>query len=96
MIVRSPTTVNTGPSWPVMRVVWKVISGYFSTLRKPSLLRSASLAGTPVSTLAVLITSSADDWSGSSATMIFPENSPNRPRTLLTIRCLATKPILVW
>ncbi len=96
MIVRSPTKVNSGPSWPVMRVLWKLISGYFSTLRKFSLLRSESLAGTPVSMLAVLITSSADDWSGSSATVIFPENSRNRPRTLLTIRCLATKPIVVW
>ena len=38
----------------------------------------------------------AVDCSGSLAVMIWPSNLVNFPRTLLTIRCRATKPIWEW
>src|SRR5690606_694494 len=95
-MVRSPTTLNSSPPSATMRLLLKVISGNFSTERKSSLRRWPSRSATPVLMLSVLMVSSAVDCSGSSAMVTVPEKSEKLPRTLLTIMCLTTKPMVVW
>ena len=46
--------------------------------------------------LAAWRVTSTEESRGASAMVTAPSNSLKRPRTLLTIRCLALKPTLVW
>ncbi len=64
----------------------KVIVGKCSTSKKSALLRWASRSSLPVLKLAASISTSTWDSSGSSAIVIRPRTSLNRPRTLVIMR----------
>jgi hypothetical protein len=86
---------EVSPWCPVIPVLVNVISGYFSASKKSPVRRWSSRPCWPVLTLAILMVAATLDWVGSSATVMLASNSPNWPRTLLTIMCLTTKPTRV-
>jgi hypothetical protein len=95
-IVSSPARTKSEPEWLTTLVLRNVISGWFSRSRKSPLRRCLSRSGEPVVMLPAPMVTSTDDCNGSSAIVMTPLTSVNEPRTLLTIRCLATKPTVLW
>src|SRR3954466_15145072 len=67
-----------------------------SRSKKSALRRCASRPASPVSTDARLTVASTCDWSGSGVISSEPEKSVKRPRTLVIMRCRATKPTVEW
>ena len=95
LMVRSPVTVKSVPLPETTFALAKVMVGYFSISRKSPERRWVSRSATPVSMDAVCIVASAVEDARSAPTVIEPVNSANWPRTLVTIRWRATKPIRV-
>ena len=96
LIVRSPTTVKSLPFWATTRALPKVMVGNFSTSRKSPETRWASRSLVPVSIEAVCRVASAVEEAASAPIVMLPVNSWKAPRTLVTMRCRATKPMRVW
>src|ERR1700693_892576 len=82
-MVRSPMMTKCFGSLPSMRLLRKVMVGYFSTSKKLGLRRSASRGGTPVWTLAASRTTStfAELGSSFSSASIQPSLTLMVPRT---------------
>jgi hypothetical protein len=95
-MVSSPVSTNSLPSIDFTPVLRYSRVGCSSTFRKSGLFRCASRCSWLVVMLAAWIVAVTDDWSGSSAMVIVAAASPKYPRTLLTIRCRATKPTRAW
>ncbi len=94
-MVRSPVSSQTPSPAERSPVERKVIFGYFSTLKKSGDLRWPSRRGSWVSTLAVSISTSTVDCSGTSATWAVTVAVWKRPRTL-AVRCRATNSKVEW
>src|SRR6185295_19987058 len=79
-----------------MPVLTRSIVGYFSVSKKSAVFRWASRVASPVETDVTSALASTFDFNGSSAIVIVPLKVPNRPRTLLTMRCRETNPTEEW
>jgi len=94
--VRSPATSQVLSANEVTLVERNVMVGKRSTSKKSALLRWVSRSALPLLRLAAPISTSTCDASGSSAIVIRPLTSVNRPRTLVIIRWRPTNSTDVW
>jgi hypothetical protein len=74
----------------------KVIVGKCSASKKSAERRCSSRFTSPLSRDWTLTVASTEDWFGSSAMTTVPPLTPNRPRTLLIIRCRPVKVTPEW
>ena len=72
------------------------MTGYLAAAKKLPERKSSSRVWLPVVTEFMSTVTMAGDRSGSSAVTIWASNLSKCPRTLLTIMCLATKPMCEW